>query len=51
MKLLEKLITQKQEMEALNKKFKLEFENIANRILETKTEKFTEPTSQPEPDT
>lgn len=40
--LLDKLITQKQEIEALNKKFNLEFENIANRILETKTEKFTE---------
>jgi len=40
--LLEKLNTQKDEMEALNKKFNLEFENIANRILETKTEKFTE---------
>jgi DNA recombination protein RmuC len=39
--LQEKLNTQKQEMEALNKKFNLEFENIANRILETKTEKFT----------
>ena len=40
--LQEKLSTQKQEIEALNKKFNLEFENIANRILETKTEKFTE---------
>jgi len=40
--LQEKLATQKQEIEALNKKFNLEFENIANRILETKTEKFTE---------
>ncbi len=40
--LQEKLSTQKEEMEALNKKFNLEFENIANRILETKTEKFTE---------
>ncbi|HMK04150.1 MAG TPA: DNA recombination protein RmuC [Ferruginibacter sp.] len=38
----EKLTTQKNEMELLNKKFNLEFENIANRILETKTEKFTE---------
>ncbi|HRO71759.1 MAG TPA: DNA recombination protein RmuC, partial [Chitinophagaceae bacterium] len=38
----EKLNTQKQEIEALNKKFQLEFENIANRILESKTEKFTE---------
>ncbi len=40
--LQEKLTTQKEEMEALNKKFNTEFENIANRILETKTEKFTE---------
>jgi DNA recombination protein RmuC len=40
--LQEKLTTQKDEMELLNKKFNLEFENIANRILETKTEKFTE---------
>lgn len=40
--LQEKLTTQKEEMEALNKKFNMEFENIANRILETKTEKFTE---------
>lgn len=40
--LQEKLITQKEEMEALNKKFNTEFENIANRILEEKTEKFTE---------
>ena len=40
--LREKLDTQKVEMEALTKKFNLEFENIANRILETKSEKFTE---------
>jgi DNA recombination protein RmuC len=40
--LQEKLATQKEAMEALNKKFNTEFENIANRILETKTEKFTE---------
>jgi DNA recombination protein RmuC len=38
----EKLATQKEEIAALSKKFNLEFENIANRILETKTEKFTE---------
>ncbi len=38
----EKVQTQKEEMEALGKKFNLEFENIANKILETKTEKFTE---------
>lgn len=40
--LQQKLGTQKEEMEALNKKFNTEFENIANRILEAKTEKFTE---------
>lgn len=40
--LKEKLETQKAEMEELGKKFNLEFENIANKILETKTEKFTE---------
>ncbi|MFW2477108.1 MAG: DNA recombination protein RmuC [Sediminibacterium sp.] len=40
--LQEKLSTQKEEMAALNKKFNTEFENIASRILETKTEKFTE---------
>jgi len=40
--LQEKLATQKEEIAALSKKFNLEFENIANRILETKTEKFTE---------
>ncbi len=39
--LQEKLLTQKSEIENLNKKFNLEFENIANRILETKTENFT----------
>ncbi|MBK8700572.1 MAG: DNA recombination protein RmuC [Saprospiraceae bacterium] len=38
----EKLRTQKDEMEALGKKFNTEFENIANKILDTKTEKFTE---------
>jgi DNA recombination protein RmuC len=37
----EKLETQKQEIEKLNEKFNTEFENIANKILETKTEKFT----------
>lgn len=40
--LTEKLETQKNEMELLMKKFNLEFENIANKILDTKTEKFTE---------
>jgi DNA recombination protein RmuC len=38
----DKLQTQKNEMEELGKKFNTEFENIANKILETKTEKFTE---------
>jgi DNA recombination protein RmuC len=40
--LREKLETQKKEIEEMGKKFNIEFENIANRILETKTEKFTE---------
>lgn len=40
--LQEKLETQKKEMEELGRKFNTEFENIANRILDTKTEKFTE---------
>lgn len=39
--LKEKLETQKQEIEEMGKKFNSEFENIATRILETKTEKFT----------
>lgn len=39
--LLEKHESQKQEIEKLNEKFTKEFENIANRILEEKTEKFT----------
>lgn len=38
----EKLETQKNEIQELGKKFNMEFENIANKILETKTEKFTE---------
>ena len=37
----EKLATQKQEMEDLQKKFTTEFENIANKILEKNSEKFT----------
>ena len=40
--LLEKLESQKAELEDLQKKFKTEFENIANRILEEKSSKFTE---------
>lgn len=39
--LTEKLETQKEEMKQLNQKFSQEFENIANRILEEKSEKFT----------
>ncbi len=39
--LREKLSTQKQEMEELQKKFTTEFENIANKILEKNSEKFT----------
>lgn len=39
--LREKLETQKREIEEMGKKFNTEFENIANRILETKTDKFT----------
>lgn len=38
----EKLETQKKEMEELSQKFNTQFENIANKILETKTQKFTE---------
>lgn len=37
----EKLATQKDEIEAIRQKSHLEFESIANRILETKSEKFT----------
>lgn len=40
--LQEQLRMQQQELEARNKKFNIEFENIANRILEVKSEKFTE---------
>ncbi|MBX2950057.1 MAG: DNA recombination protein RmuC [Crocinitomicaceae bacterium] len=39
--LLDKQETQKKEIEKLNEKFSTEFQNIANRILEEKTEKFT----------
>jgi len=39
--LQEKLATQKQEMENLQKKFTTEFENVANKILERNSEKFT----------
>src|SRR5690554_7163242 len=39
--LQEKLENQKIEISELHKQFNLEFENIASRILEEKTEKFT----------
>lgn len=39
--LLEKLQTQKSEMEELRKQFNLEFEHIASKILDEKSEKFT----------
>lgn len=40
--LLERNKEQKQEVEHLQEKFTKEFENLANKILEEKTEKFTE---------
>jgi DNA recombination protein RmuC len=40
--LQEKLVTQKKEIEELGKKFNTEFTNIANKILEEKTQKFTD---------
>ena len=39
--LLDKLQTQKRDIDELHKKFALEFENIANKILETNSEKIT----------
>lgn len=39
--LQDKLQTQKSEIESLQKQFTLQFENIANRILEEKTARFT----------
>lgn len=38
----EKINTQKSEIEETQKKFTLEFENIANKLLEEKSKKFTE---------
>jgi DNA recombination protein RmuC len=38
----EQVKTQEQVMEKLNQKFSLEFENVANKILDSKTEKFTQ---------
>ncbi len=40
--LLEKLETQKQELAELQKRLTTEFENLANRILDEKSRKFTE---------
>ncbi|MFN8321609.1 MAG: DNA recombination protein RmuC [Chitinophagales bacterium] len=40
--LLEKLTAQKGELEQLNQKFTKEFENLANRILDEKSQKFTD---------
>jgi DNA recombination protein RmuC len=40
--LQEKMATQKEEMELLRKQFNTEFENIATKILEEKTQKFTQ---------
>ncbi len=40
--LTEKMETQKADMEQMSNKFNLEFKNIANEILETKTASFTE---------
>lgn len=40
--LVEKLASQKEEMIALDRRFKEEFENLANKILEEKSKKFTE---------
>jgi len=37
----DKLENQKQEVEGLQARFKIEFENIANRLLEDKSQKFT----------
>ena len=40
--LKQKLAEQKSELEQLNQKFTKEFENLANRILDEKSQKFTE---------
>ena len=42
--LLEKLKEQKADIEKLQEKFRIEFKNLANEILEEKTQKFTEQT-------
>jgi DNA recombination protein RmuC len=41
-----RLTEQKGEMEELNQKFKMEFENLASKILEEKSQKFTEQNKQ-----
>lgn len=38
----QRLLEQKEELEQLNQKFNKEFENLANRILDEKSQKFTE---------
>lgn len=38
----QRLLEQKEELEQLNQKFTKEFENLANRILDEKSQKFTE---------
>ncbi len=38
----ERLTSQKQEVEALQKRFQMEFENVANKILEEKSNRFTQ---------
>ena len=40
--LKDKLKTQKEELENLNKTLKIEFENLPNSILQTNSEKFTQ---------
>jgi DNA recombination protein RmuC len=40
--LLQSMTAQTKEMDRLNQKFTTEFENVANRILETKSERFTQ---------
>lgn len=44
--LKEKLDTQKEELKNLQEAFKTQFENLANKILEEKTQKFTEQNKQ-----
>ncbi len=44
--LQEKMDTQKQEIEKLHERFKLEFQNMANAIFEEKTHKFNELSSE-----